>query len=241
MIGSRKKRAEHLQERVQVLVLRPDVEYARAAVAEERLEDDVAVPATEIDDHVALGGDQCRRHQFGKAGDEEFLRRVPHMDRVVDHQRVCLDVLQNVGGGDVGHVEGRVLAHQHDVHAGEIDGLRRAEGEVIAGFPTNLEGTHRRLRSGRRQREVLRQVVVQPMAPGLRFQREHEGAVGFDVDGLDRVHLNGHGEAHVMVPLRPSKLSADWSTASQAPPRRVTARPRAAGRQGSAPAPRPRP
>ena len=135
-----KECAEHLDERVEVLVLGPDVEHARAAVAEEGLEDDVAVLSAKIDDHVALGGDERRRHQLGEPCDEEFLRRVSHLGRIVDHQRLGLDLLQDMGGRDVGHVERRVLAHQDDVHGGEVDGLRRTKGEVIAGLPAHLEG-----------------------------------------------------------------------------------------------------
>ena len=57
-------------------------------------------------------------------GDEQLLRRVADMDRIVDHQGLRMDVLQQMGGGDVGHVEGRVLAHQDDVHGRQIDRLR---------------------------------------------------------------------------------------------------------------------
>ena len=48
--------------------------------------------------------------------------------RVVDDERLGMDALEQVGRGDVGEVEGRVLAHQHDVHLGEVDavGARRA-------------------------------------------------------------------------------------------------------------------
>ena len=81
-----KEGAEHLDQRVEVLVRRSHVEHARAAVAEERLEDDVAMPGAEVDDHVALGGDQRRRHQLREPRDEEFLGRVPHVDGVVDHE-----------------------------------------------------------------------------------------------------------------------------------------------------------
>ena len=39
-----------------------------------------------------------------------------------------------MGGGDVAEVEGRVLAHQHDVDvAAEIEDLGLAEAEMVAG------------------------------------------------------------------------------------------------------------
>ena len=34
--------------------------------------------------------------------------------------------------GDVGHVEGRVLAHQDDIEAGEVELLEVAEAVVVA-------------------------------------------------------------------------------------------------------------
>ena len=41
--------------------------------------------------------------------------------------------------GDVGHVERRVLAHQHDVDPGEVEFLEGAELVVIAVAPDNFE------------------------------------------------------------------------------------------------------
>ena len=70
--------------------------------------------------------DQRRRHQLGELGDEELFRRVAHMRRVVDDQRLGVDALEQMRRGDVGHVEGRVLAQQHHVEAGEVGKLRRA-------------------------------------------------------------------------------------------------------------------
>ena len=68
----------------------------------------------------AVRGDQGRRHQIAGIGDEQFFRRVAHMARIVDHQRLGMDALQDMRGGDVGHVEGRVLAHQHDIGVRQV-------------------------------------------------------------------------------------------------------------------------
>ena len=76
---------------------------------------------------LAVGGDQGRRHQFAKPRDEQLFRRVAHRGRVVDHERLRLGALQQVRGGDVGHVERRVLPHQHDVEPFEIEFLEFAE------------------------------------------------------------------------------------------------------------------
>src|SRR3546814_6366120 len=40
------------------------------------------------------------------------------------------------------------------------------------------------------------------MTPRLGFERQHEGAVAIDVDGLDRIHLDRDGKAHGMIGLR---------------------------------------
>jgi hypothetical protein len=120
---------EHLEQRVQVRVVGAHMEDARAAIAEERLDDDVAVLARKSAMLAAVGGDQRLRHQVREVRDEQLLRRVAHAGRVVHHQRLRVDVLQDVGGRDVGHVEGRVLAHQHHVGTGaEVELLLRARG-----------------------------------------------------------------------------------------------------------------
>ena len=76
---------------------------------------------------VEVVGDQGRRHQLGELGDEQLLGRVADRDRVVDHQRLRVDPLEQVRGRDVGQVERRILAHQHDVEgrAGRASRARR--------------------------------------------------------------------------------------------------------------------
>jgi hypothetical protein len=54
-------------------------------------------------------------------GDEDLFRCVAHMRGVVHHQGLRVDPLQQVRGGDVGHVEGRILAQQNHVDAREVD------------------------------------------------------------------------------------------------------------------------
>ena len=52
----------------------------------------------------------------GNSRDRELLVVVAHRARIVEHARaLALGELQQVGGVDVLHVEGRVLAHQHGV------------------------------------------------------------------------------------------------------------------------------
>ena len=107
---------EHLEQGVEVLVLWRQAEHARAAIAEERLQDDVAVLGAEGDDLGAVAGDEGRRHEARKARGEELFRRVAHARRVVHDQHGVAHMLEQMRRRDVGHVEGRVLAHQDHVH-----------------------------------------------------------------------------------------------------------------------------
>ncbi len=107
-----------------------------------------------------------------------------------------MDALQNMRRRDVGHVEGRILAHQNDVGGRQIVGGGFAEDEVIVlrishGQRTGPRG-HQPIAKG----EVARPVIEQRMAAGLRFQRERKGGIARDVDALDRVHLDGNSERH---------------------------------------------
>jgi hypothetical protein len=107
-----------------------------------------------------------------------------------------MDHLQEMGGGDVGHVEGRVLAHQDHVDGRQVEQGFRAQAGVIARLPAHLQGPGPGIDPPVPEAQVLGQVVVQAMAAALGLQGQHEAAVGIDVDRLDRVHLDGDGEAH---------------------------------------------
>ena len=98
---------------------RVSAEHRAAAIAVERLHHDVAVLGAERLDLGEVAGDQRRRHQVGKLDDEHLFRRVAHLRRIVDHQRLRMDALEQMRGGDVGEVERRVLAQQHHVERRE--------------------------------------------------------------------------------------------------------------------------
>ncbi len=76
-------------------------------------------------DLVEVAREQRRRHQLRKLRDEHLLRRIAHLGRVVDHERLGVNALEQVRGRDIGEVEGRVLAHQHHVEGREFLALRR--------------------------------------------------------------------------------------------------------------------
>ena len=96
----------------------------------------------------------------------------------------------------VGHVEGRVLAHQDHVEAGEVQQLRRAEREMRAPLALDLKGARLGADAPLALDQGLRQIVEQRMPARLRLQRKGEGGIGVDIDALDRVHLDADGEAH---------------------------------------------
>ena len=190
----------HLQQRREILVVRLDAEHAGAAVAEQRLDDDVVVFEAERADGLEVPGDHGGGHQLGKMRDQQFFGGVADRGGVVHHQRLRMDVLEQVRGCDVGHVERRVLAHQHHVHRREIelggfaecvvaaapafhgDGARAGEQPFLAPFTLALDALA--------QRHMAYLVVPQSVASSLGLQHEGEGRVGVDVDRFDRVHLD---------------------------------------------------
>ena len=107
-----------------------------------------------------------------------------------------MDMLQHMRGGDVGHVEGRVLAQQHDVEFRQVDHLGGAEAEVVALLAPELH----RLGAGHHlavaEDQVGRRVVPQRMAAPLGLQAHDESRIAVDVDGRYMVHLDGDAELH---------------------------------------------
>ena len=128
--------------------------------------------------------------------DEELLGRVAHLGGVVDDQRARMHVLQHVRRRDVGHVEGRVLAHQHDIDAGEVERLRGPERRVVAALATHLQRPGAGDEASLAEGQVLDEVVPEHVATALRRLGEGEGRIRVDVDPLDGVHLDRDGERH---------------------------------------------
>jgi hypothetical protein len=107
-----------------------------------------------------------------------------------------MDALKQVRRRDVGHVEGRVLAHEHHIDAREVDPLRRAERVVVPLYVTHLQrldaGDHLAVAHG----QAVRRVMEKPVAARLRLEQKGKGRVAGDPDALDRVHLDRDGEGH---------------------------------------------
>ncbi len=102
-----------------------------------------------------------------------------------------MDQLQEIGGGDIGHVEGRILAHQHHVEFRQVPGLHPAQRMMIALHRPDVQGVAPRHHPAVVQGQPLRREVPQGVASGLGLQHQEEGRVGLDVDPLDGVHLDG--------------------------------------------------
>jgi hypothetical protein len=165
-------------------------------MAVERFHHDVAMLGAERLDGVEVARDQRRRHQVGKFGDEDFFGRVAHMRGIVDHQRLRLDAFQHVRGGDIGEVERRILAQQHDVEAGEVGKPRLAQSEMVAGGIAHLQRPHRRRDLVVALHQPVGRVIAERMAAALRLQQQRKRRIAADVDPFDRVHLHGDVQAH---------------------------------------------
>jgi hypothetical protein len=171
--------------------------HARAAAAVERLQHDVAVPGAEVVDRLVVRRDQGRRLHAGEISDEQLLGCVAHLGRIVHHQGVGMHLLQEVGGGDVGHVERRILAHQDDV---DVVLHVQQHGLAQLGVGAFLGEHLQRLGPGEHPAVLQRQLVggVEPqfVAAVLGLHHHQEGRVGVDVDPQDGIHLDGDSQRH---------------------------------------------
>jgi hypothetical protein len=155
-------------------------------------------------DLVEVAGEQRRRHQVGKFGDEDLFGSVAYVGRVVDDQRFRMHTLQQMRCRDVGKVERRILAHQDDVEGRQRGAPGLTQGEVVALVVADLHRLHRSVDLAVDKGEPVRRVIGNRMFPALRFQQQCEGRIAADVDPFDRVHLNGDVKApavcHVRIP-----------------------------------------
>ena len=140
--------------------------------------------------------DQRRRHELLVVQDEKFFRRIAHLRGIIHHQRLGMDMVQHVGGGDVAHVEGRILAHEHHVEVAEADALLLAKREIFRELVAHLDRMARGRENAACQRQGFRLVIEQRMAAELRLQHHRKGGIALDVDVLDGVHLDGDIERH---------------------------------------------
>ncbi|MPL89853.1 hypothetical protein SDC9_35895 [bioreactor metagenome] len=192
---------KELVQRGEIAVVRIEPEHAGAAVAVKRLQDDIAMARLEVADRGKVARDQRRRRQIREVQHQKLLGRVAHPERVVDDQRRGVDPLEDMGGGDIAHVEGRILTQPDHVEARQIDLGLGAKGEVVPLLAPHGQrpaaGKHPALAVD----QLVGRVIEQFMPPRLRLFGQPEGAVSVDVDRADRVHLDRNFQGHV-APFR---------------------------------------
>ena len=152
------------------------MKHARAAIPEKRLDDDVAMLRPEGRDAAAVSGHHRNRHQIREMRDEQLFRRIADLGGIIHHQCLGVDMFQDMGGRDVAHVKGRVLAHQHHIGiAAKVQLLLRAEAVVVAIFAPERDGPRPGGHAPAAQRQITDMVMPELMAARLRFQHQGEG------------------------------------------------------------------
>ena len=107
-----------------------------------------------------------------------------------------MDALQQMRGGDIGHVEWRVLAEMHHVEFRQILLARMSEAVMVAGLVLDGQAMAARDQFAVAEREIVRRVVEHVVAAPLRLEQQREGGIAPDIDALDGVHLEGDFEGH---------------------------------------------
>ena len=107
---------KHFRHRAEIFIARRQPKNASAAIAEKRFQNNVAKLGAKIRQRRRIAGNQGGRQQPVKQGWENLFRRITHRRRVIDHQCLRVNTLQQMRGGNIMHVKGRVLAHQHHIH-----------------------------------------------------------------------------------------------------------------------------
>jgi hypothetical protein len=107
-----------------------------------------------------------------------------------------VDHLQEVGGGDIAHVEGRVLAQPDDIVVAKVDLGFGAIADVVAKLAPDFYRPAARHDPALDEGQPVRSVEEQMMPARLRLKRDAEGRIGVDVDRPDRVHLQGYLQGH---------------------------------------------
>ena len=198
-----------LGDRVAAAALGERLEHdARVRIALGDDEDGAAAHAVERLEHrPAVLGEEClhRRHvardQGGRAAVREPSRvglfvHVPQALRPVHHQRArLLGALEQVGGIDVFHVEGRILAHQHRVDGCEVTDHGRAGAVPGPGIAGDLDGVSRaKARPSRDHRSPWPK--RQRLESAARGGGQHgDRRVLGRLDGFERVHQHGEGRS----------------------------------------------
>jgi hypothetical protein len=102
-------------------------------------------------------------------------------------------------GGDVRHIEGRVLAHQDDIDAAQIELFESTETVMIALPPHDFERPRTGIEPAVVKRQRVRQVMEQGVPSHLCLEGESKSRIRIDVYRIDRIHLDRDGESHASL------------------------------------------
>ncbi len=158
------------------------------------------------------------------------------MDRIIDHEGLRVDVLQQMGRRDVGHVKGRILAHQDHIHVTQIHRVGILRLKMISGHIMQADPAHGRAHPPPVKGQIPRAIMMKRMTAQLRLDAQPKGGVADDIDGLQGIHLKGNGQTHGRFLPAPARPSTAWASMGAAQLRRrftVSKVPRAFWRNGS--------
>ena len=180
----------------EIAILGLQTKNARAPIAIKGLENDVAVFGMEFAQNSDVTRDGCRRRQVRKVEDEILFWVVPDPEGIVHYQRLPLELVQNMSGRDVAHVERRVLPEPYDVDLCKIDPGFLAERHVIAPLSAHLDlpGTGGDL--ARLEGKAIRSIDKKVVPSRRRSLGETKSRIRVDIDVLNRVHLKCNAERH---------------------------------------------
>ena len=105
----------------------------------QRLDYDVIVFLAKLLDLLDRARDHCRRHQVEEIKHKDFLWCIAHAFGIIDDEGFRMDALEQMGRGDVGHVERWILPEHDHVLPAEIHRSRVAEAKMRPLFIIRLE------------------------------------------------------------------------------------------------------
>ena len=123
--------------------------------------------------------------EIGEIEHEDLFGRVADRGRVVDDERSGLDALEQVGGGDVAQIEGRILAHQHDIGiAAEVEDLGLAQAIMVALRTLHGHGPGHRPEPPLGPAQRVRRIVPEPV-PARLVQYRGGHRIDFTLSRID--------------------------------------------------------
>jgi hypothetical protein len=172
-----------LEDDVGVGAARGHAKDRRTAHAVQRLDDDGLLDSEEFVEARHLPGDDRRRTALGKPGGVHLLVGVAQALGFVDDEHACLlGAFEEIGRVDVLHVEGGVLAHQHDVELRERARLRVPQVEPVLLVVAHRHRAHASVADAVTHIEILHLHVLERPTPGLGRQKHGQRGVFLDGD-----------------------------------------------------------